>query len=241
MEKKKWLWPIITMAWVIIIMTSLIGCDAVNDIIKAEADPVAGTMDIEEMDYLDPYSYLVLINSDHRLEANFSPSDLRIINVLDYTGNPATTKYMRETAATMVEALFQAASDEAGFTLLAKSAYRSYQAQEQLYYHKVGVLGQAEVNRLVALPGYSEHQTGLALDVAAYSPDGFERVFGDTLESQWLAQNAHRFGFIIRFPAGRESETGFMHEPWHIRYVGIEAATYIYENGLILEEFLQLS
>ena len=190
-------------------------------------------------DYLNPYSYLVLVNQYHRLDANFSPSDLRLLNVLDYNQQMATTIYLREQAATMAELLFQAAIEEMGLTLLAWSGYRSYQAQKQLHESFVNQLGQIEAERIVARPGHSEHQTGLALDVKAFSPSGLERSFGDTFESYWLGQNAHRFGFIIRYPEGREAETGFIYEPWHIRYVGIDAATEIYENNLILEEFLR--
>jgi len=191
------------------------------------------------INYRDPYSYFVLVNREHGLETNFSPSDLRRLNVLDYTGSPATTMYMRDTAARAVENLFQAASDEAGLVLLARSAYRSYEEQGQLYDDLVNQLGYVEANRMVGLPGHSEHQTGLALDVAAYASSYIGVPFGYTTHSQWLAENAHRFGFIIRYPEGREAETGVMFEPWHIRYVGVEAATEIYENNWILEEFLR--
>jgi len=227
----------------ILLVSLLMGCDMFDDTSVAYTrQDNEGQSSVEKeapIDYRDPYSYFVLVNRWHGLEADFSPSDLRLLNVLDYTGVPATTMYMRNTAAIAVENLFQAASNEAGFTLLARSAYRSYESQTQLYHHKLQVYGIDIIDDWVAYPGHSEHQTGLALDVAAHSPDGLERPFAYTLESQWLAENAHRFGFIIRYPQGREAETGVMFEPWHIRYVGVEAATEIYERGWILEDFLR--
>ena len=220
----------------------LMGCNAFDDTssyTRLSHEDQSTTIKDAPINYRDPYSYLVLVNRWHGLEVDFSPRDLRQLNVLDYTGVPATTMYMRDTAAYAVENLFQAANNEAGFTLLARSAYRSYEDQMQLYYHKLQIYGADVVDDWVAYPGHSEHQTGLALDVAAYAPGGIERPFAYTLESQWLAENAHRFGFIIRYPQGREEETGVMFEPWHIRYVGVEVATEIYRNGWILEEFLQ--
>jgi LAS superfamily LD-carboxypeptidase LdcB len=142
---------------------------------------------------------------------------------------------MRETSARAAEDLFRAAQREAGFTLLVRGAYRSFEEQRHLYDHKLQRYGLDSIIDWVAYPGHSEHQTGLALDVATAAGPPFAR----TLESQWLAENAHRFGFIIRYPQGWEEETGVMFEPWHIRYVGISAATEIYENGWILEEFLR--
>ena len=191
------------------------------------------------IDYTNPYSYLVLVNQELGLDPDFSPSDMRLLDVLDYTGYPATTMYMRERAAQGIETLFQAALDEYGLVLLARSAYRSYELQGRIYETLVEELGQEEADLWVARAGHSEHQTGLALDVSTIFPDGIEVSFGDTFESIWLRDNAPRFGFIISFPEGREADTGFAHEPWHIRYVGVEAATEIYENNWILEDFLE--
>lgn len=228
---------------IILLTTLLAGCHMFDDSDdtyrlpdQTEPPPVVTEA---PLNYLEPYSYLVLVNRQHGLEADFSPSDMRRLNVLDYTGVPATTMYMRDRAATAVEDLFQATQNEAGFTLLARSAYRSYEQQSQLYHYKLHRYGIDIVDDWVAIPGHSEHQTGLALDVATPASGRGEVSFGYTLESQWLAENAHRFGFIIRYPQGREAETGVMFEPWHIRYVGIEAATEIFERDWILEEFVR--
>jgi len=185
-------------------------------------------------------SYLVLVNKNNKLAPEYSPSDLVLLNVFDFNQNPNTTIYMRETAAHMVEQLFQAALDEAGLWLLARSGYRSYETQAQVYERYVSESSQEAADRFSARPGHSEHQTGLALDVTASAVNGqLVEEFGNIPEGQWLRDHAHRFGFIIRYPEGRENETGYIYEPWHIRYVGIEAATKIYEQGWILEQYLR--
>ena len=93
-------------------------------------------------------------------------------------------------------------------------------------------------NRYSAKPGYSEHQTGLSIDVSASSiGNRLSESFGSTDEGIWLAAHAHEYGFIIRYPKDKASITGYAYEPWHIRYVGIELATYLYENNLTLEEY----
>ena len=235
-----------------IIALFLVACDDVNEALD-ELEGVIVTPDEETVkedssgddvlvavaNYTDPYSYLILVNQAFALEPDFSPSDLRLLDVLDYTGNLATDMYMRERAAKAVEALFQAALDESGSVLLVRSAYRSYEEQAHLYATSVQELGQEEADLWVARAGHSEHQTGLALDVSTIFHDDVEISFGDTLESIWLRDNAHRFGFIVSYPKGREEDTGFMYEPWHIRYVSVEVAREIYENNWIFEDFLK--
>jgi len=187
----------------------------------------------------DPYGILVLVNKSHQLAADFSPSDLRLLSVLDFYNNPATTMFMRDVAATAVEALFQAAFDEEGLVLWARSAYRSYQTQQHTHARMVSQMGQVEADRWSARPGHSEHQTGLALDITSAAVNGtITQGFSNTPEGIWLRENAHRFGFIMRYPYNREAETGYAYEPWHIRYVGMEAAAIIFENNLILEQYL---
>ena len=90
-----------------------------------------------------------------------------------------------------------------------------------------------------ARPGHSEHQTGLTIDITSESVhEGLTEAFGETEEGEWVAQNAHRFGYIIRYPQNRVSETGYQYEPWHLRYVGVKIATEIYEDQLILEDYV---
>ena len=113
------------------------------------------------------------------------------------------------------------------------SAFRSYDYQNTLYNNYVSWYGKEQADTFSARAGYSEHQTGLAIDV-----NTIDDSFAYTPEAVWLAHPAHEYGFIIRYPKGKESITGYQYEPWHIRYLGIETATAVYNSGLTLEEYL---
>ncbi len=128
--------------------------------------------------------------------------------------------------------LKSAASDD-GISLYISSAYRSYATQSTLYSNYVANRGQEAADTFSARAGHSEHQSGLAIDVNEVSD-----AFIGTPEAIWLAEHAHEYGFIIRYPEGKDDITGYKYEPWHIRYVGIELATELYESGLTLEEHL---
>ncbi|WP_405127688.1 M15 family metallopeptidase [Sinanaerobacter chloroacetimidivorans] len=145
---------------------------------------------------------------------------------------------MRAEAADAFHKLVEAAALE-NMELVMTTAYRSYDFQKTLFDNYVAKEGEEAANRYSAKPGQSEHQTGLSVDVTSASV-GYQLTdkFGETKEGIWLAEHAHLFGFIIRFPEGKEAITGYLYEPWHIRYVGVEAATEIYEQGLTLEEYL---
>ncbi|NYF25938.1 D-alanyl-D-alanine carboxypeptidase family protein [Sporosarcina sp. JAI121] len=126
------------------------------------------------------------------------------------------------------------------FNLTAFSTYRSFDYQTTLYERYVARDGKEAADTYSARPGYSEHQTGLAFDIGEVN---FEQhfasaSFGETEAGKWVAMNAHRFGFIMRYPAGKEHVTGYMHESWHFRYVGTEIATEIYNRKITLEEYL---
>jgi D-alanyl-D-alanine carboxypeptidase len=127
-----------------------------------------------------------------------------------------------------------------GIVLKMTTAYRSYDFQKILFDSYVEKEGEEAANKYSAKPGQSEHQTGLSVDVSSPSV-GYQlsNEYGETPEGKWLAGHAHEFGFIIRFPKGKEDITGYQYEPWHIRYVGRAAAEEIYKEGLTLEEFLQ--
>jgi zinc D-Ala-D-Ala carboxypeptidase len=187
----------------------------------------------------DMDGYLILVNKENALEPDYSPEDLRLIQVMDASNNPNSTLYLRERAADMVEELFRAAEKD-GLLLLACSGYRSYETQERLHQSYVERYGQEEANRFSARAGYSEHQTGLAVDISTNSIDGqIDVEFSNTAEGQWVKENAHVFGFIIRYPEGREEDTGYMYEPWHLRYVGIHTATIIFQNGWTFEDYFE--
>ena len=125
-----------------------------------------------------------------------------------------------------------------GFWL--SSTYRDYATQTYLYNRKVSQYGEEIAKTIVAPPGTSEHQLGLAADIT----DKYYEFKNESLENtelfQWMSANCAQYGFIVRYPKDKEDVTGIMYEPWHFRYVGVEAAEYIMENGLCLEEFVAL-
>lgn len=142
-------------------------------------------------------------------------------------------------------AAFQEMAAEAtlsGYTLIAFSTYRSFDYQTKLYDRYVTNDGQAAADRYSARPGYSEHQTGLAFDIGEqHFEQHFAREsFGETEAGKWVAANAHKYGFIMRYPNKSEKITGYMYEPWHFRYIGKELALQVYEANVTLEEFLDL-
>lgn len=137
---------------------------------------------------------------------------------------------------------------QAGLSPLICSSYRSQERQQELYDNKVqrvmdeGVsleAAQAEAARWVARPGTSEHQTGLAVDIVSLSNQMLDETQESTPEFQWLAENAWKYGFILRYPNDKSEKTGIAYEPWHFRFVGKEAAAEIHDLGLCLEEYLE--
>lgn len=123
-----------------------------------------------------------------------------------------------------------------GLNIWIASGFRSYEYQSGLYSRYVDRSGKAEADRYSARPGHSEHQTGLAFDL-----NSIEDSFADTAEGKWVAEHCHEYGFIIRYPKGKESITGYIYEPWHIRYLGEEKAESVYSSGLTLEEYLGIT
>lgn len=151
-----------------------------------------------------------------------------------------SARYMRKEAAEAFNLLHETALQEAGYEIVMTTAYRSYDFQEALYNNYVAKYGQEQAETFSAQPGKSEHQSGLAVDVSSPSVNyQLTKDYINTKEGAWLNDNAHRFGFIIRFKKGAEDITGYMYEPWHIRYVGITAAKEIYEKDITLEEYIE--
>ena len=122
-----------------------------------------------------------------------------------------------------------------GLNIYEGSGYRDYDFQVKCYESIVSAYGKEYADTYSARPGYSEHQTGYTIDCNTINDE-----FGETEEGKWLADNCHKYGFIIRYPEGKEGITGYSYESWHIRYVGVENATAIYEQGLTLEEYLDV-
>ena len=127
----------------------------------------------------------------------------------------------------------QAAAEEEGLDLYIASGFRSYDLQASLYQRYCNEDGQAAADTYSARPGHSEHQTGLAIDLNSISSD-----FAYTAEGKWVAEHCWEYGFILRYPADKVSITGYMYEPWHIRYLGRSTAAAVYQSGLCLEEYL---
>lgn len=154
---------------------------------------------------------------------------------LPKTYNPGEDPTAKQAMDTLI-----LAAKEAGYSIVAFSSFRSYDYQKGLYDKYVARDGKAKADRYSARPGYSEHQTGLAFDVGEVGREDIwlTSEFGETPAGKWLAANAHRYGFILRYPKGKEEITGFMYESWHFRYLGVELATKVYESGLTLEEYL---
>ena len=142
----------------------------------------------------------------------------------------------KDTYAEFNNLLTDARTDGVHFSLL--SGYRSYRTQKEIYDDYVSKYGKEAADKTVSRPGYSEHQTGYALDL-----NNADESFGNTAEGKWLAANCAKYGFIIRYPKGKESVTGRAYQPWHIRYVGPELATKLYNNGkwITLEEYFGIS
>ncbi len=123
-----------------------------------------------------------------------------------------------------------------GLNIYISSSFRSYEYQNKIYNRYVSRDGKEKADTYSARPGHSEHQTGLAFDL-----NTIDDAFGKTPEGEWVAQHAHEYGFIIRYPADKVEITGFKYEPWHLRYLGTETASKVYESGLCLEEYLDIT
>lgn len=137
-----------------------------------------------------------------------------------------------------LEAFYTMASDAAdeGIYLNIVSGFRSYWLQDTIYSNFCAERGVEEADKVSARPGHSEHQTGLAMDI-----NSTWFTFADTAEGKWLASNCYKYGFVIRYPEGKEDITGYSYEAWHIRYLGIELSRELYESGLTLEEYLSIT
>lgn len=187
-------------------------------------------------DYSEDSHIWRLVNKSHPLsDINYRPEIIKP-NVPTRTDKSLDEQSVRRDIASSVEQLFAAAKD-AGFILQIGSGFRNAELQNMYYSNYSRVYGQAAADMFSAKPGFSEHQTGLVVDVSETSNHCYlQECFGDTKAGRWLAENAHLYGFILRYPKGRYGITDFSYEPWHFRFVGIPLATALYESGLTLDE-----
>ena len=184
-------------------------------------DPTPSPADIDpsRIAVVDGITYIdgiMIVNKTYALPSDYDPG-----------ADPA--------AVDALYTMFAAARGD-GIELFVKSGFRSYIDQRIIYDDYVLYDGRENADRYSARPGHSEHQTGLAFDLNLVDDS-----FAGTPEAVWLENNCHKFGFIIRYPAGKEAVTGYLYEPWHVRYIGAETATAVRESGLCLEEYLGIT
>lgn len=188
----------------------------------------------------EPGSLWWVVNKKRPLPDGYVPNNLVVPNVQLRLSASAEQMHLRKDAAKAIEQLFDDAK-RSGKSLYLASGYRSASYQKQLYESYVIKDGKEKADRYSARPGTSEHQTGMAADVGRI--DGkceLEICFGETPEGKWLRENAHRYGFIIRYLQGKEDFTTYQSEPWHLRYVGQDLAIRLKDTGQSMEEFFGL-
>jgi len=189
-----------------------------GSIIIPEA-PVKMEDDVKVIEFMKEINGIILVNRDFALPKEYAPGE-------------------NKEAKSYLNSMIKACKDEVKLEIVVFSGYRSFNHQEKVYNDSFVANGEEYTSKYVAKAGHSEHQTGLAFDIGGNQSQWGELSFAKSKEASWLNENAHRFGFIIRYPEDKEDITGYGYEPWHIRYVGLDNATYIYENKLTLEEFL---
>ncbi len=177
----------------------------------------------------EPASIWVVVNKKRPLPSSYVPSDLTAVS----------GGQIRAEASTNLTNLVTTAKN-AGHALSVISSYRSYSTQQTTYNGWVARDGVAQADTYSARPGHSEHQSGLAVDLGN-GVCNLEICFGDTTAGKWLAANSSNFGFIIRYPSGKDNITGYQYEPWHLRYVGLELAKELQKTSQTMEEFFGLT
>ena len=187
----------------------------------------------------------ILVNKENPLDKYYLPDSLTITdenenNFHKYI-NPNNKPQVNSVVINDLSKMLLAAKGY-GLNIIVDSGYRSYEYQQNVWDYNVLEKGLEHTLKYVAPPGTSEHQTGLAIDFACFRNDKYlDNLTENDPELMWLMQNAHQYGFILRYPKGKEDITGYNFEPWHFRYVGVNLSEYIYKNNLTLEEFYLLN
>ena len=186
--------------------------------VKIDEPVVDESKTITEKDGISYVDGIMIVNKTYSLPSSYNPGGL-------------TDEFMNAFYE------MQAAASQDGISLFVASGFRSYEYQKDLYDAYVKRDGKEEADTYSARPGYSEHQTGLAADINAA-----DSSFDDTAEAKWLDENCYKYGFVIRFPKGKEQYTGYVYESWHLRYVGERIAKNIHDaGGISLEEYYNLT
>lgn len=188
----------------------------------------------------NPNDINVLVNKNNWLPKEYKPFDLVQPKIKFLSDTNFEAKFVRKEVAYALEKLFKKAKKEK-INFYAVSGFRSYKRQNEIFKSNLKKDGEI-ANKYSARPGQSEHQTGLAMDITCESV-GFalSDEFENTNEYKWLCMNAYKYGFIIRYPKNKENVTGYVFEPWHLRYVGKDIAEEIYIKGITLEEYFELN
>lgn len=220
----------------------------INEYITSGKEPVSAVLSTtypfidaknkvtKEYEILEPENTLALIKKGFVLPKDYEPQDLVEPNIS--IAPDTENKKLRKDAAKALEQMYQDALAE-DYHLVLNSGYRSYDEQVEIYNDYFNRYDEVTASGLVAKPGSSEHQLGLGVDLTSQSViDKKRMVFGDTDEYKWVAKNAYKYGFILRYPKNRSDITGTANEPWHLRYVGKKAAKIIYDNNWTLEEYI---
>ena len=208
--------------------------------IQVKTTPSQTSFNKNQYSVNDPTSIWAVANKGRALPSDYVPADL-VVPDINLSG-PSTSENMRlrKDSAIALEKIVAAASNES-MELMLVSVYRSYATQISVYSGYVSSQGQAFADSTSARAGYSEHQTGLAADLGVTNGScQLEKCFGDKPEGQWLAANAYKYGFIIRYQKDKQSLTGYDYEPWHLRYIGQDLAAEINKFSQTLEQFFDL-
>ncbi len=198
--------------------------------------PGAETIQATVENYEDPTNLWTLVNKERALPLDYVPPGLVMPELAVRSNSTEDEKKVRSVIVNPLTMLFEAAAKD-GHSLMIGSAYRSSSTQASLFASYVASAGFAEANMYSAHAGHSEHQTGLAVDISTTSQQCYlSACFIGTADGQWLAENAYKYGFNLRYPDGKEAITGYNFEPWHYRYVGVALATALYKSGLTLDQ-----
>jgi D-alanyl-D-alanine carboxypeptidase len=260
---KKTIKRIVAVVLGLCLLGSLVACGGSSN--TQEETTTEGTAPVETVAFMDGYQpvtnidsyrdalaadsedYLLLVNKQFPLGDTYAPASLADIPASLTLGGKALQ--LETTVAKAAEALIRELHAQGYTDIVMTSAYRDYAYQENLFnyyideemfYHPDWTRAEAEAEVLTysARPGTSEHQSGLCLDLISATDCVLDESFADLPAYDWLLQNAHCFGFILRYPEGMESITGYSYEPWHYRFVGVSAATAIHDRGITLEQYL---
>ena len=202
----------------------------------AETTVLHVNLDLDKEDYTDYIeiehpSDTVLVNKHRMLTEEYVPKNLKTVKE-EYLKVPSEKiELEQKTLAAFI--VMKEAAEKDGRYILVNSGYRSYQDQVEIQQEYLEYYGQNYVDNYVSKPGFSEHQTGLSIDVASKDT----AVFVESDEYDWMMENAYLYGFILRYPKSKEEITGYKCEAWHYRYVGKEIAKYIHENNITYDEY----